>query len=68
MLQIIPRSFGTSFERHLRRSSGSGLVILELADFARNHGVIPDKLRSSADPGSIIERWSPSMDPGESPG
>ena len=41
---------------------------LEHADFWRNPSVIPDKLRSSADPGSIVKLRRPPMDPGSSPG
>jgi len=41
---------------------------LEHTDFQRNLSVIPDKLRSSTDPGSIVKLRRPSMDPGASPG
>jgi len=41
---------------------------LELVGLRRTHPVIPDKPRSGADPGAIIELRSPPMDPGTSPG
>ncbi len=55
-------------QRKMRAAAQRRARSMKLADFWWEHLVIPDKLRSSADPGSIVDLRSPPMDPGSSPG
>ena len=61
-------STGAMIQRKMRDAAQRRARNLKLAGFRWKHTVIPDKLRSSADPGSIVEFRSPPMDPGSSPG